>query len=403
MGRATAPITEADARSFRDDGFLIVEGLFSERDVAALQESVETFKRQGLLYDQSVTEKQNYQLHGISECSRLCRALPWKPEVKQCLTTLLGGDADPLEVMGDQMFLKPARTGQGTSYHQDNAYFRRPEPERARGTGMWIGVHDCTEANGTMRVVPQSHHHLLGHARDTVSNHFISCEEDPWMVERAAQTEVAAVMPAGGVIFFSYGTAHSTGDNVTPHERAGLAFHVGPASLHDEPNITYPGSEGEGNQSQAQQDNEVIKILQAKGKEKSESTAEQLLMLLDAGDANPNTRDWAEEAREGRSVASAIAEEPTVAARKWLTGPMNTGGEEYFGVRVEGTWDEEVSRVLDGTAANDWIEGLIGSEAQRNMIAASSNLSEGTFGRMNSSELAPAGVAVAVAAATGKL
>ena len=92
-----------------------------------------------------------------------------------------------------------------------------------------------------------------------------------------------------------------------------------------------------------------------------------------------------------------------MAARKWLTGPMNTGGEEYFGVRVEGTWDEEVSRVLDGTAANDWIEGLIGSEAQRNMIAASSNLSEGTFGRMNSSELAPAGVAVAVAAATGKL
>ena len=125
-----------------------------------------------------------------------------------------------------------------------------------------------------MRVVPQSHRQLLAHERDAVSNHFISCEADPWMAERASKTEVAAVMPAGGVMFFSYGTAHSTGDNLTPHERAGLAFHVGPASLHDEKNITYPGSEGEGNQSQAQQDNAVIQILQAKGQQKTESGQE---------------------------------------------------------------------------------------------------------------------------------
>ena len=65
--------------------------------------------------------------------------------------------------------------------------------------------------------------------------------------------------------------------------------------------------------------------------------------------------------------------------------------------RVEGTWEEEVSRVLDGTAALDWPEGRIGSEAQRGMIAASSELSEGTFGRVNSRELPPAGVPVVAA------
>eukprot|EP01047_Picozoa_sp_COSAG01_P074870 COSAG01_NODE_12649_length_1704_cov_1.520249_4_plen_172_part_00 len=160
--------------------------LLSGREVAALQAGVETFKREGRRYDQSiVAAKQNYQLHKISECSLLCRALPWKDEVKACLTTLLGGDEDPLEIMGDQMFLKPARTGQGTCYHQDNAYFRRPEPERARGTGMWVAVHDCTEANGTMHVVPGSHRRMLAHTRDAVSNHFISCEDDPWMARHA--------------------------------------------------------------------------------------------------------------------------------------------------------------------------------------------------------------------------
>jgi hypothetical protein len=101
------------------------------------------------------------------------------------------------------------------------------------------------------------------------------------MVERAAQTELAAVIPAGGVIFFSYGTAHATGDNITLHEQpASLAFHVRPASLHDEPNITYPNFEGEGNQTEAQQENEVIKILQARRKKERESAAEQLSTLL---------------------------------------------------------------------------------------------------------------------------
>ena len=86
-------------------GYLIVEGLFDAREVAALQATVESFKQNDLLYDQSTTEMQNFQLHEISECSALLRALPYKPEVKGCLTTLLNGDTDPLEVLGDQMFL----------------------------------------------------------------------------------------------------------------------------------------------------------------------------------------------------------------------------------------------------------------------------------------------------------
>eukprot|EP01052_Picozoa_sp_SAG31_P019696 SAG31_NODE_1447_length_8308_cov_58.914881_8_plen_205_part_00 len=163
-GRATTPITAADAAAFRELGYLIVEGLFDRREVAALQATVESFKRQGLLYDQSVTEKQNYQLHEISACSRLCRALPYKPSVKACLATLLGGgggdgdggSSEPLEILGDQMFLKPAKTGQGTSWHQDNAYFRMPEPEQAHGTGMWVAVHDATEQNGAPPPRPPS-------------------------------------------------------------------------------------------------------------------------------------------------------------------------------------------------------------------------------------------------------
>eukprot|EP01052_Picozoa_sp_SAG31_P019695 SAG31_NODE_1447_length_8308_cov_58.914881_7_plen_96_part_00 len=70
-----------------------------------------------------------------------------------------------------------------------------------------------------MRVIPYSHTRLLAHRRDAVSNHFISCEDDPW-VQASEPTAVAACMDAGGIIFFSYNTAHSTGDNLSAFERA---------------------------------------------------------------------------------------------------------------------------------------------------------------------------------------
>ena len=82
-------------------------------------------------------------------------------------------------------------------------------------------------------------------------------------------------LPAGGVLFFCYGTAHSTGDNQTEQERAGVAFHF----LHAD---------------------------------------------YATGDLLADDRDY----------------------RPYLSGPRATGGQQEYGVRVEGTWENEVGRAL---------------------------------------------------------
>ena len=56
------------------------------------------------------------------------------------------------------------------------------------------------------------------HRRDPYSDHHIRCYPPE---ERAVHLE----LPAGGVVFFCYGTPHATGPNTTDHERAGAAFH----------------------------------------------------------------------------------------------------------------------------------------------------------------------------------
>lgn len=140
--------------------------------------------------------------------------MPFAPKVIDAVTSLIGGPDIALHL--DQIFLKPGRTGMGTAWHQDNAYFRIPSP--LRGTAMWIAIHDATVANGTMRVIPDAWATPLPHERDGNSDHHIRCFPD----EAKADT---IELTAGSVLFFCYGTPHCTGDNNTDRERAGLAYH----------------------------------------------------------------------------------------------------------------------------------------------------------------------------------
>jgi ectoine hydroxylase-related dioxygenase (phytanoyl-CoA dioxygenase family) len=164
------------------------------------------------------------------------------------------------------VFIKPGRHGAGTNWHQDNAYFKIPDP--LKGTALWTAVHDATLANGTMEIVPGSFREAYEHSRDPDSDHHIRCYPDE---SRAVPVE----LPAGGVLFFAYGTAHCTRGNNTDHERAGVALHFINAGVDGEAQVGFaPGQ------------------------------------------------------------------------RPYLTGPNATGGEQEYGVRIAGTWDQEVARVL---------------------------------------------------------
>ena len=71
-----------------------------------------------------------------------------------------------------------------------------------------------TRGDGATRLIGE----VFDHGRDPYSNHHIHC---PVPEERSQAVELRA----GGAVFFCYGTAHSTGDNRTDGDRAGIAFH----------------------------------------------------------------------------------------------------------------------------------------------------------------------------------
>lgn len=212
----------ARLQQFRTAGYTTVPDFFAADETAAMRAELGRLVDAGKLRNVATegdgathsSSVFNLQICPLSPHSELFRSLKWHPRVIAAVQALIG---DPVVFRLDQIFLKPPRHGAGTSWHQDNAYWHQPHPERA--TGMWIALHDATVANGTMHIVPGSHGQLERHVRDPGSDHHIYApdvrEEEALPIE----------LPAGGVLFFNWGILHCTRANTTERERAGLALH----------------------------------------------------------------------------------------------------------------------------------------------------------------------------------
>ena len=214
-------LTEDQLRHFRAHGYVAVNDFWTPREVDAMRAELARLQQEGLLRNvttegdgQTRSETRlNLQLCPMSPHSTLFRAMPFAPRVVEAVQSLLG---DPVVLHLDQVFLKPARHGAGTSWHQDNAYFQMDDP--LMGTALWTAVHDATVANGTLRIIPDAFATPLEHTRDPMSDHHIRC----YPPEEGA---IPIELPAGGAVFFAFGTPHSTGGNQTDHDRAGVALH----------------------------------------------------------------------------------------------------------------------------------------------------------------------------------
>jgi phytanoyl-CoA hydroxylase len=214
-------ISEEQVRHFKNLGYVAVPDFFTRREVSAIAAELDHLRRVGAFRNVSTDGDgatrskavENLQICPLYDKSEFFRALPFQEKVLDTIPRLIG---DPVILHLDQIFLKPARHGAGTNWHQDNAYFKIPDP--MLGTAMWTAVHDATIANGTIEVIPGYVNERLEHTRDPDSDHHIRCFPNE---SQAVKVE----LPAGGVLFFAYGVPHCTRANTSDRERAGLAYH----------------------------------------------------------------------------------------------------------------------------------------------------------------------------------
>lgn len=220
--------TAEQVEQFRERGFLAVERLTSDEELAWIRRIVEhIFSAEyageaGAPIDRSGTRAPGEETR-LSQAffpelqfPELLETAHWR-NARRLAAALLGVDEARLTGWGHLICKPPG--GRAAPWHQDHAYWQ-PELDY-HALGVWLPLHDVSVEMGAMQFIPGSHKRgLLPHRHEDEPVHNLLIVDEP--VDDAAA--VACPLPAGGATFHHFQTLHHTPPNTTGRPR--LAFPV---------------------------------------------------------------------------------------------------------------------------------------------------------------------------------
>jgi hypothetical protein len=207
-----AGVDAGHIEAFERDGFVVVDGLLTDRELESYGAAVDACVGRRQAYEQRPLEERSRYQQSFVQCMNLweedetVRGLTFHPLVARAAADLLRVPA--VRLWHDQALYKEAG-GRATDAHQDQPYWPIAE---ATTITAWIPFDGSTIANGAMAYVPGSHQVGL---RKFV-NIFFGEPEDLLAHPDIAGTEPRVVeVPRGSVAYHHGLTAHLAGPNQT--------------------------------------------------------------------------------------------------------------------------------------------------------------------------------------------
>jgi phytanoyl-CoA hydroxylase len=229
----TKGLTEAQKAQFDRDGYLVLRGLLSPEEAAAIRDAFMEANADGPVVGLSsigegvknpsdplafYPRMMNPHAHPEREVGQFARNFLLDARLEPVLTELFG--EEPVGVQTMFYFKPPGARGQ--ELHQDNFYLR-VQP----GTCMaaWMAVDDVDAENGGMKVVPGSHHEQVACPQQADSA--VSFTTD-YVPVPAGMEAVHCTMKAGDVLFFNGSLIHGSTPNTsaTRFRRSLIAHYV---------------------------------------------------------------------------------------------------------------------------------------------------------------------------------
>lgn len=218
-------LTAQQVEFFREEGYLVVEGVFSTDEVASFQRACDAIlaQAQGLtsstdrlkmkVFEDSTKLVQ--QVGDPHEMSGVWLDLVKDARLLDMAEALLGPN---LLVYYSQLMMKAPRQGFTAPWHQDFAFFPH---SRAEILACTVAIDDATLGNGCIRVIPHSHQLGLINHYDK-QGVFTGIVQDYHSFDE--RTEVALPAQAGSVIFWHSLTLHASHPNRTEKPRRALVI-----------------------------------------------------------------------------------------------------------------------------------------------------------------------------------
>jgi len=216
-------ITPEQAKRFDEDGFFVMDGVFSAGEIGAVRDEIDAFETQTEEFLRSRDDERfaiaeagaiTFTTHLVTR-SPLLRDFSKHAVFAGLCADLVGPDVN---LYWDQAVYKKPEKPRRFPWHQDNGY-TYVEPQQY--LTCWVALTDATEANGCPQVAPGLHR-MGTLAHDYVDPLGFQCFEAP-------PSRAVAEVGAGGIVVFSSLTPHLTGPNTTDAVRKAYILQYAPA------------------------------------------------------------------------------------------------------------------------------------------------------------------------------
>jgi phytanoyl-CoA hydroxylase len=207
-------LTESQRKQYQEQGFLVVEGLFSDGEISALQEVAEGWVAQSR---NVTTNDDRFDLEPAHRpeapavrrvksphlASPLFASLAVHPGILGVISDLIGFN---VRLRATKLNMKSAGVGSSVEWHQDWAFYPHTNDDLL---AVGVPLDDMTLENGCLLIVPGSHRgHVLDHRSS--SGVFVG-SVDPQMIEASSVEPVIA--PAGAITVHHARLLHGSAPN----------------------------------------------------------------------------------------------------------------------------------------------------------------------------------------------
>ncbi|MDA1191220.1 MAG: phytanoyl-CoA dioxygenase family protein [Candidatus Poribacteria bacterium] len=192
---------------FERDGYLIIPNLFPRQEATRLK--AECLRILNSLGNPSEGILKTGVYVGLAANSEVFAEAVADSRLLDVLEATLG---EEIEFLSDKFVFKNDSTGFGSPWHQDWHYWHGSNKH-----SIWVALDDVTTDNGALKVMPGSHLAPITHDGDASDGHGFGHRMRPDAVDESKA--VTGEMEAGGAIFFSDLTLHSSHPNTTGADR----------------------------------------------------------------------------------------------------------------------------------------------------------------------------------------
>ncbi|HEX5322906.1 MAG TPA: phytanoyl-CoA dioxygenase family protein [Capsulimonadaceae bacterium] len=220
-------ITADQRRQFEENGFFVLENVFTHAEMDELTRHIEAIKRR---HEAEIAKKGGTE--GISRVDEITftsylaeqdeaiKAFVLRPEFVAIATQLLGPDVD---LYWNQSVFKEPEGKREFPWHQDDGYTAViPSPYLT----LWLALNDATIENGCISVLPGSHKRgLVPHRQSPIG---LVCHD-------ASDPDQGVPVPvnAGSMAVFQSLTMHKSGVNLSTGPRKAYIIQYSHAGLRN--------------------------------------------------------------------------------------------------------------------------------------------------------------------------